>query len=169
MHAPSLEKKYVAEGKLLNRRLVMYNDFIVIGPEDDPAKIRGEKRAGAAFAKIAEKTALVRIGPEGVCTNGRESCSFAHPLRPEELRAAVASVTRALASAQERDEVHELVRERATMRRELEALEETVRARPEEHVAYMVQARTRGPAPRPGSTTRPGHPFALSFTLDGSG
>ena len=53
VHAPSLEKKYVADGKLLNRRLVMYNDFIVIGPEDDPAKIRGEKRAAAAFAKIA--------------------------------------------------------------------------------------------------------------------
>src|SRR5262247_4063275 len=42
-HAPALEKKYVAEGKLLSRRLVMYNDFIVIGPEDDPAKIRGER------------------------------------------------------------------------------------------------------------------------------
>ena len=53
VHAPSLEKKYVTEGKLLNRRLVMYNDFIVIGPEDDPAKIRAEKRAVPAFAKIA--------------------------------------------------------------------------------------------------------------------
>src|SRR5262244_2743769 len=53
VHAPALEKKYVAEGKLLNRRLVMYNDFIVIGPEHDPAKIRGERRAPAAFAKIA--------------------------------------------------------------------------------------------------------------------
>src|ERR1700757_3990371 len=40
-HAPSVEKKYVDEGKMLNRRLVMYNDFVVIGPEDDPAKIRG--------------------------------------------------------------------------------------------------------------------------------
>lgn len=52
-HAPSLEKKYVAEGKLTNRRLVMYNDFVVIGPEDDPAKIRGEKSVVAAFKKIA--------------------------------------------------------------------------------------------------------------------
>jgi len=53
-HAPSLEKKYVAEGKMTNRRLVMYNDFVVIGPEDDPAKIKGEKSARAAFKKIAE-------------------------------------------------------------------------------------------------------------------
>ena len=53
VHAPSLEKKYVADGKLLNRRLVMYNDFIVVGPEADPAKIRGEPRAAAALAKIA--------------------------------------------------------------------------------------------------------------------
>jgi tungstate transport system substrate-binding protein len=53
-HAPSLEKQYVAEGKMTNRRLVMYNDFVVIGPEDDPAKIKGDKSALAAFKKIAE-------------------------------------------------------------------------------------------------------------------
>ena len=52
-HAPSLEKKHVADGKMTNRRLVMYNDFVVIGPEDDPAKIKGEKSAPAAFKKIA--------------------------------------------------------------------------------------------------------------------
>jgi tungstate transport system substrate-binding protein len=57
VHAPALEKKYVADGKLLNRRLVMYNDFLVIGPEDDPAKIRGERRAAAALAKIASARA----------------------------------------------------------------------------------------------------------------
>ena len=53
-HAPSLEKKYVAEGKMTNRRLVMYNDFVVIGPEDDPARIKGEKSALTAFEKIAK-------------------------------------------------------------------------------------------------------------------
>ena len=52
-HAPSLEKKHVADGKMTNRRLVMYNDFVVIGPQDDPAKIKGEKSALAAFKKIA--------------------------------------------------------------------------------------------------------------------
>jgi tungstate transport system substrate-binding protein len=56
-HAPSLERKYVAEGKMQNRRLVMYNDFIIIGPGADPAGIKGEKSAFAALKKIAEKQA----------------------------------------------------------------------------------------------------------------
>jgi tungstate transport system substrate-binding protein len=52
-HAPELEKKYVADGKMINRRLVMYNDFVIIGSEEDPAKVKGEKSAVAAFKKIA--------------------------------------------------------------------------------------------------------------------
>jgi tungstate transport system substrate-binding protein len=56
-HAPSLEKKYVDEGKMRNRRLVMYNDFVIIGPESDPAKIKGEKSAVAALKRIAEAKA----------------------------------------------------------------------------------------------------------------
>ncbi len=43
VHAPSLEKKYVADGKLLNRRLVMYNDFILLGPASDPAQVKSTK------------------------------------------------------------------------------------------------------------------------------
>ena len=52
-HAPALEKKYVDEGKMLDRRLVMYNDFVVIGPADDPAKVKGMKRAADAMKAIA--------------------------------------------------------------------------------------------------------------------
>ena len=51
-HAPSLEQKYVDEGKMPNRRLVMYNDFVIAGPESDPAKIKGEG-AVTALKKIA--------------------------------------------------------------------------------------------------------------------
>jgi tungstate transport system substrate-binding protein len=54
VHAPSLEKKYVGEGKLLNRRLVMYNDFVLIGPKEDPAKIRSAKTAREAMQRIAQ-------------------------------------------------------------------------------------------------------------------
>ena len=54
VHAPSLEKKYVADGKLLNRRLVMYNDFVIIGPKDDPAKIKSAKTALAALKLIEQ-------------------------------------------------------------------------------------------------------------------
>ena len=52
-HAPALEKKYVAEGKMHHRRLVMYNDFLVVGPETDPAKIEGDRRVVDAMKKIA--------------------------------------------------------------------------------------------------------------------
>ena len=52
-HAPALEKKYVDEGKMLDRRLVMYTDFVIIGPADDPAKIKGTKKAADAMKAIA--------------------------------------------------------------------------------------------------------------------
>ena len=54
VHAPSLEKQYVADGKMLNRRLVMYNDFVLIGPAEDPAKIKGTVKAAEALKRIAE-------------------------------------------------------------------------------------------------------------------
>src|SRR5215475_4601389 len=54
VHAPALEKKYVAEGKLLNRRLVMYNDFVIIGPSNDPAGIQGVTSAAQAMKAIAQ-------------------------------------------------------------------------------------------------------------------
>src|SRR5262249_36730835 len=53
-HAPELEKKYVAEGKMLNRRLVMYNDFVIIGPADDPAGIKNTASAAQALKAIAQ-------------------------------------------------------------------------------------------------------------------
>src|SRR5213593_4375336 len=52
-HAPALERKYVEDGTMLDRRLVMYNDFVIIGPSDDPAKIKGMKRAADALKAIA--------------------------------------------------------------------------------------------------------------------
>jgi tungstate transport system substrate-binding protein len=54
VHAPSLERKYLEEGKMRNRRLVMYNDFVIIGPEDDPAQIKGITKAVDALKRIAE-------------------------------------------------------------------------------------------------------------------
>jgi tungstate transport system substrate-binding protein len=56
-HAPTVEKKYVEEGKMSNRRLVMYNDFVIVGPPDDPAKIKGAPKAVDAFRRIAESQA----------------------------------------------------------------------------------------------------------------
>lgn len=56
-HAPELEKKYMAEGVFMNRRLVMHNDFIIVGPPDDPAKIKGIKKAVEAFQRVASAKA----------------------------------------------------------------------------------------------------------------
>ncbi|HSB33862.1 MAG TPA: extracellular solute-binding protein [Nitrospirota bacterium] len=54
VHAKEQELKAVEEGFFLNRHDVMYNDFVVIGPSNDPAKIKGMKSAPDAFKKIAE-------------------------------------------------------------------------------------------------------------------
>jgi tungstate transport system substrate-binding protein len=52
VHARALEDKFVAEGHGVNRRDVMYNDFIIAGPESDPAGIKGSKDVLAAMKKI---------------------------------------------------------------------------------------------------------------------
>jgi len=53
VHARALEDKFVAEGHGVNRRDVMYNDFIIVGPDSDPAAIKGSKDVLAAMKKIA--------------------------------------------------------------------------------------------------------------------
>jgi len=57
VHAPDSEKKYVADGLLVSRRLVMHNDFIIVGPSEDPAKIKGLSSAVEALKRIAEAKA----------------------------------------------------------------------------------------------------------------
>ncbi len=58
VHSPDAEKKFVEQGFGVNRRLVMHNDFIILGPASDPAKIKGEKSAREALKKIAAANAL---------------------------------------------------------------------------------------------------------------
>ncbi|RZA35600.1 MAG: extracellular solute-binding protein [Lysobacteraceae bacterium] len=53
VHARTLEDKFVLEGWGIDRRDVMHNDFIVVGPAADPAGVRGNKDVIAAFRKIA--------------------------------------------------------------------------------------------------------------------
>jgi len=54
VHAKEQELKAVEEGFFVNRHDVMYNDFVIIGPTNDPAKIKGIKLTTDAFKKIAE-------------------------------------------------------------------------------------------------------------------
>jgi tungstate transport system substrate-binding protein len=55
VHAKPQEEKFVAEGFGVKRFDVMYNDFVVIGPETDPAKLKGGKDVLAAFKAISDK------------------------------------------------------------------------------------------------------------------
>jgi tungstate transport system substrate-binding protein len=58
VHSPAAEKKFVAEGYGINRRMIMHNDFVIVGPPGDAAKIKGVKLASEAFKKIASAQAL---------------------------------------------------------------------------------------------------------------
>ena len=62
VHAKEQELKAVEEGFFVNRHDVMYNDFVIIGPADDPAKVKGIKSAEGAFKKIAESSQFVSRG-----------------------------------------------------------------------------------------------------------
>ena len=58
LHARALEDRFVAEGFGVDRRDVMYNAFVILGPAADPAGIRGEQRPTVALEKIARGQAL---------------------------------------------------------------------------------------------------------------
>jgi len=55
VHARSLEDKFVANGFGVNRRDVMYNDFVLLGPSDDPAGVSKSDNAPTAFRAIVSK------------------------------------------------------------------------------------------------------------------
>jgi len=57
VHAKSAEEKFLSEGQGVKRYPVMYNDFVLIGPKSDPAKIAGTKDITAAMRKIEESKA----------------------------------------------------------------------------------------------------------------
>ena len=54
VHAKALEEKFIADGFGTKRYDLMYNDFVVLGPASDPAKIKGMKDAAAALKAIAQ-------------------------------------------------------------------------------------------------------------------
>jgi len=54
VHAKASEEKFIEDGYGVERLSFMYNYFVVVGPEDDPAGIAGSENANAAFTKIAE-------------------------------------------------------------------------------------------------------------------
>ncbi|HRT97900.1 MAG TPA: substrate-binding domain-containing protein [Planctomycetota bacterium] len=72
VHSPAAEKKFMADGDGVERRLVMHNDFIIVGPPADPAKIRGTKRAAEAFRKIAASGSIFTSRGDHSGTHAKE-------------------------------------------------------------------------------------------------
>ena len=58
VHSPAAEKDFMDKKNGVRREDVMFNDFVIVGPEADPAKIKGMKTAVAAFTAIAAAKAI---------------------------------------------------------------------------------------------------------------
>jgi tungstate transport system substrate-binding protein len=72
VHARALEDQFVADGFGVDRRDVMYNDFVVLDPTTGPAGIKGKTKAASAFARIAQAQALFVTRGDNSGTHVRE-------------------------------------------------------------------------------------------------
>ena len=72
VHSPDAEKKFVEEGFGINRRLVMHNDFIIVGPGADPAKIKGVKSSAEALKLVAKAGGLFLSRGDNSGTDAKE-------------------------------------------------------------------------------------------------
>ena len=57
VHAPVAERQWMAQGNGTERRLVMHNDFVIVGTDEDPARIKGGAKASDALKQIADRQA----------------------------------------------------------------------------------------------------------------
>jgi tungstate transport system substrate-binding protein len=58
VHDPAAEKKFLSDGWGMNHRTFMMNDFVILGPSSDPAKIRGMQSASEAFSQIQKSNSM---------------------------------------------------------------------------------------------------------------
>jgi len=72
VHSPAAEKQFMDDGFGVTRRLVMHNDFVLAGPDEDPAKIKGLKSAAEALKKIASAQALFMSRGDNSGTHAKE-------------------------------------------------------------------------------------------------
>ena len=70
-HAPEAEKKLVDAGTVINYRLVMHNDFVIVGPPDDPAGIKGKPSVEALKAVMSKEALFISRGDDSG-TNKKE-------------------------------------------------------------------------------------------------
>ncbi|WP_371381551.1 substrate-binding domain-containing protein [Sporomusa aerivorans] len=64
VHAPDAEKKVVAAGAAISRRMVMHNDFVLVGPAEDPAKIKGKSAPDSLKAVSNANAVFVSRGDD---------------------------------------------------------------------------------------------------------
>ena len=64
LHSPAAEEKFMANGFGIDRRLVMHNDFVIVGPRSDPARIRGKAPVEALEEIFASRLTFVSRGDE---------------------------------------------------------------------------------------------------------
>ena len=84
VHSPEAEKKFVADGFGIHRMLIMHNDYIVVGPAEDPAKIKGTKPTIAVFKKIASTGSLFLSRGDNSGTHSKEKAIWkASGINPE--------------------------------------------------------------------------------------
>ena len=84
VHSPAAEQKFMADGFGVNRRLVMHNDFVVVGPAEDPARIKGTKSALEAYKKIASAKSLFLSRGDNSGTDAKEKSVWkAASINPE--------------------------------------------------------------------------------------
>ena len=72
VHAPSLEKAFVQEGYGVERVGLMYNDFVIVGPEADPANVADAAGATEALRRIAEAEATFVSRGDNSGTHAKE-------------------------------------------------------------------------------------------------
>ncbi len=72
VHDRNRENAYIEEGHGTRREDVMYNDYVIVGPESDPAGIAGTNDAAAAFIKIAETGSTFVSRGDDSGTHGKE-------------------------------------------------------------------------------------------------
>ena len=78
VHAPPAEKKFVAEGYGEKRYPVMYNDFVIIGPANDPAGIRKASSAADALQRIAKQHDIFVSRGDDSGTHKKEKSLWKH-------------------------------------------------------------------------------------------
>ena len=73
VHSPAAEKKFVSEGFGINRKIIMHNDYVIVGPAEDPAKIKGMKSTPESFKKIGSGGVLFLSRGDNSGTHAKEN------------------------------------------------------------------------------------------------